>query len=364
MSRAGPEKQLPWVIRGRTLSAEEVERARELVTQCVELGRWGLAKELCRRWQWRCANGQWKHRSALAVLVELERRGQLRLPTAKTGRGHRAVRRKSASEAQSPWPEPVSGVLDRYRPLRWECVGSVAQHRQWNELLDRYHYLGAPGLVGANLKYLVTGRQGELLGAVGWQSAVKDLGCRDRLVGWDAPQRARGLDHVVNGVRFLILPWVRVLHLASVLLSESLRVLQRDWSSRYGAAVWLVESFIDRSRFSGASYRAANWVPIGWTRGFAKRQGQFVHHGQRKEVYVYVMEQRMRRWVHGDVHQPLLTRSFLLAQREVERKKTFARRERMQDARTSEQHRAQECGGDGAGVARTRGRAQSATFCQ
>src|SRR5439155_1713179 len=82
--------------------------------------------------------------------------------------------------------------------------------RKWNELLDRYHYLGAPGLVGANLKYLVFGRQGELLGAVGWQSAVKDLGCRDRLVGWDAPQRARGLDHVVNGVRFLILPWVGV----------------------------------------------------------------------------------------------------------------------------------------------------------
>ena len=330
MIRAGPEKQPRWVIRGRTLSAQEVERARELVTQCDELGRWGLAKELCRRWQWRCANGQWKQRSALAVLVELERRGQLRLPTAKAGGGHRTVRRQSPSEAQSPWPEPLGGVLDRYRPLRWEWVESVAQHRQWNQLLDRYHYLGAPGLVGANLKYLVSGRAGELLGAVGWQSAVKDLGCRDRLVGWDAPQRARGLDHVVNGVRFLILPWVRVEHLASVMLSESLRVLQRDWSSRYGAAVWLVESFIDRSRFSGASYRAANWVPIGWTRGFAKRQGRFVHHGQRKEVYVYVMERRMRRWVHGDVHEPLLTRSFLLAQREVERKKTFARRERMQ----------------------------------
>ena len=139
-----------------------------------------MAKELCRRWQWRCANGQWKQRSALAVLVELERRGQLRLPTAKTGGGHRAVRRKSPSGAQSPWPEPVSGVLDRYRPLRWERVESVGQHRKWNELLDRYHYLGAPGLVGANLKYLVSGSQGELLGAVGWQSAVKDLGCRDR----------------------------------------------------------------------------------------------------------------------------------------------------------------------------------------
>jgi SRSO17 transposase len=210
-------------------------------------------------------------------------------------------------------------------------VESVEQHRKWNELVDRHHYLGAPGLVGANLKYLVSGCQGELLGAVGWQSAVKDLGCRDRLVGWDAPQRARELDHVVNGIRFLILPWVRVRHLASVMLSESLRVLQRDWPRRYGTAVWLVESFVDPSRFTGTSYRAANWVGIGWTRGFAKRRGRFVHHGQRKEVYVYVIEPRMRQWVHQDVHQPLLSRSFLLARREVERQKTFARRERMQD---------------------------------
>ena len=185
--------------------------------------------------------------------------------------------------------------LDYYRPLRWEWVESVEQHRQWNEWVDRYHYLGAPGMVGANLKYLVSGRQGEGLGAVGWQSAVKDLGCRDRLVGWDAAQRARALEHVVNGVRFLILPWVQVRHLASVMLSESVRLLQRDGPRHYGSEVWLVESFIDRPRFSGASYRAANWVPIGWTRGFAKRQGVFVHHGNKKEVYVYVMEQGMRR---------------------------------------------------------------------
>jgi len=317
------------VIRGRTVSAEELQTARELVAQCPELGRWGLAAELCQRWQWRGANGRWKTRSALAVLIELERRGQLRLPAAWPGRGHSKARRVGPARLEGPWPEPLSAALSSYRPLRWELVQSVGQRRRWNELLDGYHYLGAPALVGANLKYLVCGRQGELLGAVGWQSAVKDLGCRDRLVGWDTRQRAQWLKHVVNGSRFLVLPWVRVRHLASVMLSESLRVLQRDWPRHSGSAVWLVESFIDPSRFSGASYRAANWVPIGWTRGFAKRRGVFVHHGQRKEVYVYVIEERLRRWVQGEVHQPLLTRSFLLAQREVERNKTFARRQQM-----------------------------------
>jgi hypothetical protein len=92
------------------------------------------------------------------------------------------------------------------------------------------------------------------------------------------------LDHVVNGVRFLVLPWVKVRHWASVMLSENLRLLQRDGPRHYGAAVWLAESFVDRQRFSGASYRAANGQAIGWTRGFAKRQGRFVHHGQIKEV--------------------------------------------------------------------------------
>ena len=97
----------------------------------------------------------------------------------------------------------------------------------------------------------------------------------------------------------------------------------------YGVPVWLAESFVDRQRFSGASYRAANWQAIGWTRGFAKRQGRFVHHGQSKEVYVYVMEPRLRRFVHADARQPLLTRAFLLAQRRSEENQSLTRRMRM-----------------------------------
>jgi len=189
--------------------------------------------------------------------------------------------------------------------------------------------LGAPQLVGASLKYLVYGRGGQLLGVLGWQSAVQHLGCRDRLLGWNAAQRARGLEHVVNGVRFLVLPWVKVRHLASVMLSENLGILQGDWLRHYGVPVWLAESFVDRQRFSGASYRAANWQGIGWTLGFGKRQGRFVHHGQRKEVYVYVMEPRMRQLLHGDERQPLLSRVFLLAQRQREDQSSLNEKMRM-----------------------------------
>jgi SRSO17 transposase len=318
---------LPWVIRGRAITSAELEVVREVLDTHRGSKRWRLAIALCERWQWRSPSGRLKVRAAQAVLAELERRGQVQLPPSPWG-----GRRSRIGPAGGVAVEPArvgNGPLSQYRPLCWQLVSTAAQRTEWRELLSRHHYLGAPSLVGANLKYLVYGRQGQLLGALGWQSAVKDLGCRDRVVGWDARQRERWLDHVVNGVRFLVMPWVRVWHLASVMLSEGLRLLQQDWPRHYGTPVWLVESFVDRGRFSGASYRAANWVCIGRTRGFAKRQGVFVHHGQAKEVYVYVMEPRLRRWVHGDESQPLLTRSFLLAQRRDELPTLIARRKRM-----------------------------------
>jgi SRSO17 transposase len=283
-----------------------------------------LARALCLHWQWRTANGRFKVRSALAILTELARQGWIELPAP-----------RPASPAV-PGAVPaltagslVEGALSQYRPLRWELVGTKAQRREWRELLARHHYLGAPQLVGASLKYLVYGRTGDVLGALGWQSAVQHLGCRDRLLGWNALQRARWLDHVVNGVRFLVLPWVKVRHLASVMLSENLHLLQRDWAGRYGVRLWLAETFVDRQRFSGASYRAANWQAIGWTRGFAKRQGRFVHHGQSKEVYVYVMEARLRQIIHGDGRQPFVSRAFLLAQRLREDNQSLTKRMRM-----------------------------------
>ena len=330
MNGVGPEIIEPRVIRGRTITAADLQAVRRLLVEQPQAGRSGLARGLCAHWQWRSANGRWKVRSALAILTELERQGWIGLPAPERGPGPppRAV-------AALPGEEIVNGALGQYRPLRWELVGTTAQRREWRQLLERHHYLGAPPLVGANLKYLVYGRTGQLLGALGWQSAVQHLGCRDRLLGWNAAQRAHWLDHVVNGVRFLVLPWVQVRDLASVILSENLGLLQRDWPGHYGVGVWLAESFVDRQRFSGASYRAANWQAIGWTRGFAKRQSRFVHHGQSKEVYVYVMEPRMRQFIHGDGCQPLLSRAFLLAQRRSEEKQSLTKRMRMKKILTS-----------------------------
>ena len=182
MSRAGIGEAEPWIIRGRNLSATDLASMGELVEQNQSLSRLGLAVALCERWQWRSASGRWKTHSALALLVELERREQLRLPALRNRGSSSRGRPRGTARANLSLPPLLQEPLAHYQPLQWVRVTTAEQHRQWNELINQYHYLGAPGLVGANLKYLVSGRGGELLGAAGWQSAVKDLGARDRVV--------------------------------------------------------------------------------------------------------------------------------------------------------------------------------------
>jgi SRSO17 transposase len=312
---AGPERPKTWVIRGRRVTPCEIATARQLAEEFAAAGRFRIALELARHWQWRTASGKLKQRSALAILAVLEKRGWLRLPPPLIIHG--PVRKPGRQPASDEVRAPQSGVLTDLRPFCWQLVDSAGRRRQWRELLARHHYLGVPGLVGAHLQYLIYSRQGDLLGAIGWQSAVERLDCRDRLAALNgrAEWRARFLAHAVNNVRFLIVPWLQVRHLASALLGESLKRLQKDWPRRYGSPVWLAESFVDRARFSAASYRAANWVALGWTRGYAKQQGRFLYHGHRKEIYVYVIQPRLRQLLLEDPAQPLLTREFLLAQR-------------------------------------------------
>lgn len=331
MNGAGSETTKTWVIRGRKLTACDIAIARRLVGEFSQAGRFRIAWELAQHWQWRSDSGRLKQRAALAILVGLEKRGYLTLPPALIVHG--PVRRPVCPPQGVDGTAPTAGVLSDYRPFCWQLVNSAEQRRQWRELLAQHHYLGAPGLVGAQLKYFVYSRQGELLGALGWHSAVERLDCRDHLVGLQgrAELRARFLSHAVNNVRFLILPWLRAPHLASALLGEGLKRLQKDWLWHYGAAVWLAESFVDRTRFSGASYRAANWVAIGWTRGYAKAQGQFIYHGQPKEIYVYVIEKRIRQILLEDPAQELLTREFLLAQRPTGNPLPQARRKQMSE---------------------------------
>ena len=113
------------------------------------------------------------------------------------------------------------------------------------------------------------------------------LKSRDKAIGWSVPERKRFLESIANNSRFVIFPWVKIPHLASHLLARQIDYVTKDWERKYRVKLQLLETFVDPLRFRGTSYRAANWIYVGRTRGYAKTRNGFEYHGQSKEVYVY-----------------------------------------------------------------------------
>ncbi len=202
--------------------------------------------------------------------------------------------------------EILVGNLKRLRPIALELVSGSNLEPVWDYLVKQYHYLGYQKLLGYRLKYLaMVGEQP--VAALSWSAAALKIGVRDRFIGWSEEQRNTYLDHIANNSRFVIFPWVLVPHLASHVLSLNIRRLPRDWEQHFGRPLWLLETFVDPSRFKGTSYKAANWKFIGHTQGYAKDGVGYIHHGSLKEVYLYVLKPRFRK-ILGCQPQPLVHR--------------------------------------------------------
>jgi hypothetical protein len=283
------------VCQGRTVSATDLGWLREVLSEHADWSRKRLARALCERWQWRTPQGQLKDFAARSLLLKLEGRGLLRLPPVREQYQTRRWELALPANAPGGAAAEISQALSQLQPLRWmlTVAGSVEEARL-HDHLRRHHYLGLR-VVGENLKYLVQTQAGEdvaclLFGAAAWQSTA-----RDRFIGWSAARRAAGLSLVVNNSRFLILPWVKVPGLASHILSRVLRRLNTDWQHKYGHPVWLVETFVDRERFVGTAYRAANWQSVGATQGRG-RQGPTpgVRSTSIKEIFVYPLHRHFR----------------------------------------------------------------------
>ena len=163
----------------------------------------------------------------------------------------------------------------------------------WDYYVKQFHYLGYQKLLGHRLKYLAL-IEDHPVAALSWSAAALKISDRDRYIGWSEDQRKTHLERIANNSRFLILPWVNVCNLASHVLSLNIKRLVKDWEQRFGKKLWLLETYVDPSRYKGTSYKAANWKCIGKTNGFGKKGRGYVHHGSIKEVYVYVLEPRFR----------------------------------------------------------------------
>ncbi len=188
---------------------------------------------------------------------------------------------------------PIHGAVSTLPPIDLQVAGGSRLEPLWDDLVRRHHYLGYQRLLGHRLKYLAF-IQDRPVAALSFSAPALKLRVRDHYIGWTVPQRKTHLDRIVSNSRFLILPWVMVPHLASHVLAKALARLPRDWEERVGTRLWLVETFIDPSRYKGTCYKAANWRFIGETHGSGKQGRGYVYHGSVKEVYVYVIEPRFR----------------------------------------------------------------------
>jgi hypothetical protein len=178
--------------------------------------------------------------------------------------------------------------------------GSEA-HPLFNYLLSSYHYLGHNTTVGENMKYLVQDRYGRPLACFLWGSAAWKTAPRDDFIGWDHRSRERNLNYTTNNTRFLILPWVRVPHLASHILSQVSKRICSDWMSKYSHPIYLLETFVDCCRFRGICYQAANWILLGRTEGRTRNDRGHTIHVSHKDVYVYPLLKGFRRKLcHAD----------------------------------------------------------------
>lgn len=244
-----------------------------------------LSRELCRRWDWRSGTGQFKDMACRTLLLKLERRGHIRLP-ARQRPSPNALRNRQQIDMHCD-RSPIEGALGDLQPVRIEPLGQdhpdVALFRS---LLQQHHYLGLRNSVGENLKYLARDRHGRPLACLLFGSAAWKAKARDQWIGWGVEQRRRALARLTNNTRFLVLPWVRVPHLASHLLGHVARRLNSDWTAKYGHGIELLETFVDRDRFRGTCYRAAGWVHVGATTGRSRNDVDQTLRVPVKDIYL------------------------------------------------------------------------------
>lgn len=282
----------PGIYQGRFLDEGQIAQIRELIARHPQWHRRRISEELARLWEWRSPSGQLKDMAARTLLLKLHERGWIELPERRRVPVNRMARRKPVEAELFPARdrEEVNVGLLELVPLGLEEISRekhAGKQAEFLRLLERHHYLGHRGTVGENMQYLVHDAQGHVLACVLFGAAAWQCRARDEHIGWDAATRARGLCFVTNNTRFLILPWVRVPHLASHVLGRITRRLSGDWQEKYGHPIHLLETFVDTSRFAGTCYRAANWRMVGMTTGRTRQNKTQIPQAAPKAVWLY-----------------------------------------------------------------------------
>jgi|TARA_B100000315_G_scaffold255574_1_gene299244 hypothetical protein len=276
--------------RGKDITAKDVEDIKNIITRHYHKGRKHISRELSRHWRWYQPNGNLKDMACREILLKLHRQGLVKLPPRMAApRGN-----KNFSQlALDMEPVNISGKLSSFDDITLTLAQSESKQALWRSLVRGYHYQGYKRMVGRSLKYTAY-IEDTPIACLGWGSAAWSISPRDSYIGWDRHAKDRNLSLIANNTRFLILPGINIKYLASHLLSANIKRIRGDWKDKYGTELYLLETFVECGRFSGTSYRAANWTHLGQTRGYSKKGASHLKHENIKDIYVYPLVKDFR----------------------------------------------------------------------
>jgi len=290
-------------FQGQIFGTDIIARIQTSISEGLETTRSGLSRQLCEWLDWRSVNGKLREIDARKALLALEREGLIKLPPARI---HPQQLREQGK--QPPPPQvPVEVALHELGEIALVAVSKREPElsRLWNSLLDTHHPLGSGPLCGAQQRYLIRSEQHGWLGGMAFSAAAWHLRDRDEWIGWSPITRRDNLHKVVSNSRFLLLPEVRVPHLASHILGLAARTVADDWQHRYGYMPMVLESFVDESDYAGTCYRAANWQRVGETAGRGRQDRHNACAAGRKAIYLLPLTKQWRRGLNSCSSRPL-----------------------------------------------------------
>lgn len=279
--------------RGRSVSSDDIKEIEQLIAANPGASRRDLSKRLCEQWNWRQPNGALRDMVCRGLMLALDRAGHIELPPVRyrPPNPFLAKRHRDAIEVDD---SPIACALSELGPLELRQVRRTPDDRLFDRLVETHHYLGYTQPVGEHLKFLVCA-SARPVACLAWSSAPRHIGPRDEFIGWNQVHRRHNLHLIAYNSRFLILPWIRVPHLASHLLGRMTRELSGQWQKLYSHPIHYVETFVDPERFRGTCYRAANWLSLGITTGRGKADSTRIANRSKKYVLGLPLTKDFRR---------------------------------------------------------------------
>ena len=275
---------------GREITEEDIELIDWIVKTYKNLSRSELIFTISEALEWtRVEDGTPKAWQCRICVEALENEGLITLPAA------RAMAKKSVSFMNMEAPQ--EDITDS-KQIQLQIPKGAEENKRWRSYIEQYHILGYKRENGVSLRYLIVSGGNEL-GCMQFSSAAWALEDRDRWIGWSRTEKETNLRFIANNTRYLLLPWAKIPNLASRALGKAARQLQGDWLRTYGYAPALLETFVDSSLYKGTSYKAANWVQVGMTKGRGRYDRYSDQELTKKLIFVYPLQRDFREVLLG-----------------------------------------------------------------